>query len=157
MKPLWLAVGLTLALSAHADQASHVHASGAWIRLLPAGLPAGGYVILKNDAAQPAVMTAASTARYENAMLHRSSSEAGMARMAAVERITIPAHGRATLAPGGYHLMLMHATSPVNVGEPVPITLTFADGSTLKVPFAARPANATDAVPSDKPATPAGH
>lgn len=141
----WMLIGLMLSLPVHADQASHVHADHAWIRLLPADLPAGAYVTLENEADQPAALTAASTTRWKNAMLHQSSSQGGMARMASVASVTIPAHGSVQLAPGGYHLMLMHARSPVTVGETVSLTLTFADGSTLKVPFEVRPANAVDA------------
>ena len=31
------------------------------------------------------------------------------------------------LKPGGYHVMLMSLKQPVNVGDSVPITLTFED------------------------------
>ncbi len=153
----WILASAMLAFSAHAQPTVQVHPSGAWIRLLPAGLPAGAYVTLHNDAARPTLLTGAGTPRYAQVMLHQSSSEGGMARMAKVAKITIPAHGSAELTPGGYHLMLMQATSPVKVGEHIPITLTFADGSTLKVPFEVRPANAIGASDSDHLASPNGH
>ena len=68
-----------------------------------------------------------------------------MGRMKMVDQLTIPAHGEARFAPGGYHLMLMQAQHPVQAGESVPITLHFADGSQRPVTFLARPANAIDA------------
>jgi copper(I)-binding protein len=127
---------------AHAGQADHVHAGQAWIRVLPAGLPASAYVDLRNDADQLAVIRSASSPRYGSVMLHQSMNSGGMSRMPMVDSLPIPAHGQVTLAPGGYHLMLMQVKTPVQAGESIPLTLRFADGSTLPVAFVARPANA---------------
>ena len=140
-----LAAGLLFAGAAQADQAAQVHAEKAWIRVLPAGLPAGGYVTLHNTGDTTVTLTGATSARYGHVMLHQSTTEGGMGRMSMVEQLAIPAHGSVALAPGGYHLMLMQATKAVNAGETVPVTLDFADGSHLPVEFLARPANAVDA------------
>jgi copper(I)-binding protein len=142
--PLFLA-GLLLAGGVQATAAEHVHASHAWIRVLPGDLPAGAYVTLHNDSAQPAALTGASSAAYAEVMLHHSSTAGGMSRMSMVDTLTVPAHGEAVLAPAGYHLMLMKAKTPVKPGDTVPLTLKFSDGSTLVTDFAARPANAVDA------------
>ena len=141
---LYLA-GLPLSAAAHADQASHIQASGGWIRVLPGALPAGAYVKLQNDDAQPAQLTGASSARYAHVMLHRSSTSDGMSNMSAVDALAIPPHGQAALAPGAYHLMLMQPITPVRPGDTVTLQLKFADGSTLDTRFMARPANALDA------------
>lgn len=140
-----LAAGLLLAMSAHASEAEHVRASQAWIRVLPGDLPAGAYVVLENTGDQTATLRSASSVRYGNVMLHKSSSEGGVSRMAMVESLVIPAHGKAELAPGGYHLMMSKANPPVKVGDDVKLTLHFDDGSTLDTRFVTRPANATDA------------
>ena len=139
--PLLLA-GLLCAGAAHATQADHVHASGAWIRVMPANLPAGGYVVLRNDGDQPAVLDGASSTAYGSVMLHQSSTDTGMGRMRMVDSLTVPAHGQVALAPGGYHFMLMDAGKPVQPGQTVQLTLHFADGSTLATGFLAKPANA---------------
>lgn len=138
-----LVAGLLPALGAHATEAQHVRASAAWIRLLPGDLPAGAYVTLENTGDQPASLRGARSPRYAEAMLHQSSSEGGVSRMAMVDELAIPAHGKAELSPGGYHLMLMKPTAPVKIGDTVKVTLSFADGSTLDADFIARPANAT--------------
>jgi len=65
-----------------------------------------------------------------------------MSHMSGIESLAIPAHGQVVLAPGGYHLMLMHAVAPVVPGTRVRLTLEFSDGSSLPVDFLARPANA---------------
>lgn len=140
-----LFAGLLLASGAHASAADHIHASHAWIRVLPGDLPAGAYVTLQNDSDQPAELSGANSAVYADVMLHRSSTEGGVSRMTMVDTLSVPAHGKAELAPAGYHLMLMKAAKPVKPGDMVKLTLKFTDGSTLATEFMARPANAMDA------------
>jgi copper(I)-binding protein len=137
-----LLAGLLATGSAGAAQADHVRASNAWIRVLPGNLPAGGYVTLRNDSDQPATLRGASSAAYAQIMLHQSSTAGGMSRMSMLDRLTVPAHGQLALAPAGYHLMLMSATAPVQVGSKVTLTLQFDDGSKLATDFLAKPANA---------------
>jgi len=140
-----LVAGLMLAAGAHATEAQHVRASGAWIRVLPGDLPAGAYVTLENTGDQAASLRGAHSPSYADAMLHQSSSAGGVSRMSMVNELAIPAHGKVELAPGGYHLMLMKAAAPVKIGDKVKLTLSFGDGSTLDADFVARPANATSA------------
>ena len=144
-----LMFALALASVAHAGQADHITANGAWIRLLPANLPAGAYVTLHNSGPDPAQLTSASSPRYASVMLHESSTAGGMGRMRMAQRITVPAGGTTQLSPGGYHVMLSQAGKPVHVGDTVPLTLRFADASMLTVNFAVRSANALG--PSDSP------
>ncbi|HWU77146.1 MAG TPA: copper chaperone PCu(A)C [Rhodanobacter sp.] len=139
-----LLAGLALAPAIHAAAADHVHATHAWIRVLPDTLPAGGYVALKNDGDQPVALTGASSKAYAQVMLHHSSTEGGVSRMTMVHSLPLPAHGEATLAPAGYHLMLMQPATPVKPGSTVHVLLKFSDGSSLPVDFIARPANALD-------------
>ncbi|QNK02082.1 copper chaperone PCu(A)C [Dyella telluris] len=140
-----LAAGLMFGTTAQASEADHIRASQAWIRVLPGDLPAGAYVTLENTGDQPASLRGAHTASYAGAMLHQSSGEGGVSRMSMVDALAIPAHGKAELSPGAYHLMLMNAKTPVKVGDKIKVTLSFGDGSTLDADFIARPANATGA------------
>ncbi|AIF48739.1 copper chaperone PCu(A)C [Dyella japonica] len=139
----FVVLGLMFATASHANEAEHIRASQAWIRVLPGDLPAGAYVTLENTGDQPASLRDAHSASYGSAMLHQSSGEGGVSRMSMVESLAIPAHGKAELSPGGYHLMLMQAKTPVKPGDTIKVTLTFGDGSTLDADFVARPANAT--------------
>src|SRR6202044_3233915 len=85
MKPNTLSVllaGLLFAGGVHATSAEHIRASHAWIRVLPGNLPAGAYVTLENDSDQPATLSGASSAAYAEVMLHQSSNEGGVSRMA---------------------------------------------------------------------------
>ena len=137
-----LLAALLCAGGADATEASSVHASNAWIRVIPAQLPAGGYVTLHNDGDRPATLQGATSSAYGSVMLHESSTATGMGRMQMVDRLVVPAHGEVALSPGGYHLMLMDAAKPIQIGQQVRITLHFADGSTLATDFVAKPANA---------------
>jgi periplasmic copper chaperone A len=140
-----LLAGLLLAGGAHATDADHIRASHAWIRVLPGALPAGAYVTLENDGEQPVALRGAGSTVYAEVMLHQSSRAGGMSRMSMVDALNVPAHGKAELAPAGYHLMLMQPNAPVTPGDTVTPTLQFGDGSTLATDFIARPANALDA------------
>jgi copper(I)-binding protein len=142
MRPLLVAALLATG-AAHAADAPTVTASGAWIRVLPGNLPAGGYVTLANATDKAIAVTGAESADYGDAMIHRSSTETGMGRMEMVDKVPVPAKGKVAFAPGGYHVMLMQPKHPVNPGDKVVVTFDLSDGSKLPVTFVARPANAT--------------
>lgn len=116
----------------------------AWVRWLPAGLPAAGYATLINSGDQPVALTGVSSPDYGEVMLHRSLNRGGMERMVMVNSIPLPPHGRATLAPGGYHLMLMQPRHAIRPGQQITLTFMFADGSKVVVQAPVRPANASD-------------
>ena len=146
MKPAkWfvLLIGaLCIAGSAHAAE-SPLAISDAWVRWLPGDLPSGGYVTIANRSANPIALLGADSPDYAMVMLHRSLERNGVERMEPVERMDIPAHGSAALAPGGYHLMLMRPIHPVAPGDTVHLHLHFSgDAGTLDVPFTVRPATA---------------
>ncbi len=59
--------------------------------------------------------------------IHETSSHGGVMRMRAVPRVALAANQPVELKPGGYHVMLMSLQQSLNVGETVPITLSFED------------------------------
>lgn len=126
-----------------ATPAESVHVEHAWIRWLPANLPAAGYADIVNDGDSTVSLVHASSPDYGKVMLHQSRLAEGDSTMVMVSRLDVPAHGSVSLAPGGYHLMLSHAAHPVKPGDTVPITLHFADGTSVQVGFKVMPANAT--------------
>jgi len=110
----------------------------AWIRWLPANLPAAGYVTLSNIGDRTEVLIAASSADYGEVSLHRSRNRGGSVEMVPVERIPVAAHSSLNFASTGYHMMLMQPAVPLKPGDRVPITLRFADGLSLTVDFEVR-------------------
>ncbi|HET6631806.1 MAG TPA: copper chaperone PCu(A)C [Rhodanobacteraceae bacterium] len=144
------AAGAALAMAGNASAtpaaagsaAAPLAVSNAWIRLLPGDLPAGGYATLRNTGDQALRLTSAHSNAFRMVMLHQSTHGKGMESMHMVSGIDIPAHGEVTLAPGGYHLMLMHRSRSLKPGDTVTITLKLADGRQQDAAFAVRPANA---------------
>ncbi len=112
--------------------------SDPWIRAVMPSRPAAGYFTLSNDTAAAQALVGAASPACGMLMLHQSISENGEDRMAMVKSIAIPAHGSVKFAPGGYHLMCMSPSPAVTPGHSVPVTLQFADGSTLQASFPVR-------------------
>ena len=129
---------LALVVSAAIADASEVKLSDAWIRALPAHLPAGGYFTLHNGSSNTLSLTGANSPACGMLMLHKSDSMAGMAHMEDVDRVDVPAGGTVKFAPGGYHLMCMDPTPAIKVGNKVPVTLNFVDGSSTTAEFVVR-------------------
>ena len=120
--------------------AASVAVSDAWVRWLPAGLPMGGYMSLRNTGTRPLRLIGARSASFGMVMLHRSEIIGGMARMVHVDTVTVPPGGSVRFAPGGYHLMLMQARD-VKPGDSVDIDLQFAGHAPLPVSFQVRGAS----------------
>ncbi|HKU80049.1 MAG TPA: copper chaperone PCu(A)C [Rhodanobacteraceae bacterium] len=115
----------------------------AWIRWLPAKLPAAGYAVIRNVGDGTLRLTGASSPDYGMVMLHHSRLAHGDSTMEMVDHLDIPAHGSVEFAPGGYHLMLSQPTHAIKPGDHVKVTFEFADGAKLQTDFSVRPANAS--------------
>lgn len=122
-------------------QAAGVSVSDAWIRLLPAGLPAAGYFVIENEADRTRRLVGVESPAFGSAMMHRSVTDNGRTAMKHVDSVSVAAGGRLTFAPGGYHVMLMDPSASLAPGGQVPVTLVFADGSRISVDFQLRPAS----------------
>ncbi len=137
-----LAAAVIAGTALPADNA-RISATGAWLRWLPNGLPAAAYVVLKNEGRNPQRLTGATSADYSSVMLHKSISENGVDRMVMTSGIDIAPGESVALAPGGYHLMLMKPTHPIEPGDTAKLHFIFADGASVDVIANVRPAAAT--------------
>lgn len=136
-----VALACTAAPAFAATSARSVQATDAWIRWLPAGLPASGYVILRNTSDKPVVLLGAESPDYGSTMLHETRNKGGVSEMVNVDKITIRAHSTIAISPGGYHIMLIREKKQVQPGDRVPITLQFEGGDELTVNFEVRNAD----------------
>ena len=118
--------------------AADFEVTNAWIRLLPAGVPAGGYFSLRNNSAERVALVAVTSSGYRSVMMHQTKEEGGTSRMLGVESIEIPAKSAVAFAPGGYHLMLIGATRALAPGDRVPVTLEFSDKHKITAQFEVR-------------------
>ena len=119
-------------------EAPSIRVEDAWIRWLPAGVPAGGYMTLTNTGDKTLMLIAVSSPDYGEVSMHRSIERQGMMEMTPVAQIAIVAHSSLNFAATGYHFMLMQPSKSVKLGDRVPITLRFADGASLTVQFEVR-------------------
>ena len=115
--------------------------SDPWFRLVMPSLPAAGYFTLSNTGATVQTVIGAASPACGMLMLHRSVEQGGQERMVSVASVPVPAHGKVSFAPGGYHLMCMSPEAAMRPGRSVPVTLRFAGGGSLTASFPVR--NAT--------------
>jgi copper(I)-binding protein len=97
------------------------------------------FVVLTNTTGEEQTLVSAATPVSPMVELHEMAMVDGQMVMQPKEGgIAVPADGDATLEPGGDHIMLMGVTAPIEPGDVVPITLTFASGETLEIDAVAK-------------------
>jgi periplasmic copper chaperone A len=136
----------------------------AWVRM-PASsrTDTAAYMVIENKSATARSVVSASSKDVTKVELHEmkmaspgktdamngmsgmshdttKGKEAGgqMMTMMPVAKIAIPAKGRASLEPNGYHVMLFGLKSKLTEDSKVSITLTLDDGSTVPVTASVR-------------------
>lgn len=93
-----------------------------WVRATVAGQKAtGAFMTLTADSAQSLVEARSPVAGVVE--IHEMKMEGGVMRMRAIPSLSLPAGKGVSLAPGGYHVMLMDIKSELKQGQTVPITL----------------------------------
>lgn len=121
-----------------AARAADLSVQGAWFRIVVPTRPAAGYFRLRNDSDAARTLVGAQSAACGSLMMHQSLHQGGEDRMVMVRNLPVPAHGSLVFGPGGYHLMCVSPGAAVRPGNSVPVTLRFADGSTIEAPFAVK-------------------
>jgi periplasmic copper chaperone A len=113
-----------------------VAVTGGRMQVLLPSRPAAGYFTLENHGGA-LVLFGASAPDCQSLMLHKSTEDNGMARMAMVTAVPVPPHGTLHFAPGGYHLMCTQPSGALltHAGSET-VTLHFADGGSVSAPFA---------------------
>jgi copper(I)-binding protein len=107
----------------------------AWSRATPGGAQVGaGYLTIENRGATPDKLIGASTPTAAKAVIHEMAMDNGVMTMRPVQGgLSIPPGQSITLAPGGYHIMLMELKAPFKEGDKVPLTLQFEKAGTVDV------------------------
>ncbi|MCB1878405.1 MAG: copper chaperone PCu(A)C [Chromatiales bacterium] len=137
MSRLVFAALILFSLSATADD---VLVIDPWVAEAPPGARVvGGFMTLENRGDGDRSVTSVSSPAAREMQMHRTVFSEGMARMVPQESLSIPAHGRLVLEPGGYHLMLIGPTKPLAIGDQVPMQISLDDGTTLEVSAEVRP------------------
>jgi copper(I)-binding protein len=109
----------------------------AWIRApAPGASVAAGYFDIVNRRDTPKVLTGARSSASPRIEMHTTEGDGDLMQMRQLERVELPPRAKVSFSENGRHLMMMQF-SGVTTGA-VPVTLLFADGSELTVPFELR-------------------
>ena len=132
---IFVAIAVFFLTYAHADElGKNISVSNAWVQAMPpAQTTTAAYMVITNNSKQEAVLVSASSDIAGAVEIHQMSETNGMMHMAMAANIHIPALGKVSLKPGGFHIMLINLKKSVNLGDIVPITLHFQDGSDIVV------------------------
>ncbi len=105
-----------------------------WIREAPpTARVMAGYMTINNAADSPVTVTSISSPDFENAEIHRTLVEEGVARMLPVRQLEVPANSQLKLEPGGLHLMLFDPQRPLPEGETVTLIIQRSNAGDVTV------------------------
>ena len=107
--------------------------SDGWVKAADSGMSAA-FGELTNTGSDDVTVVSATTEASSMLELHETvANESGEMIMREIEGgFVIPAGDTLSLEPGGNHIMLMDLSDPLEAGEEVTFTLTFADDSTYE-------------------------
>jgi periplasmic copper chaperone A len=104
-----------------------------------------GYLTLENTGPETRSLVRLSSPQFSAVEMHRTVVVDGLVRMEALPGLDIPAGGRLTMQPGGYHLMLINPVTPLESGAEVEIHVEYEDQSAQTLILEVRPHSETGA------------
>jgi copper(I)-binding protein len=133
--PLLTRLCLTGALALTAMGASaEVTIENPYARAVPPGqMNSASFMVLKNTDEKDVTLTSGSSSVAKTVELHNHINEDGIMKMRQVDGINIPALGKASLQPGGYHIMFIGLKQDLIEGQEIDLELEFSDGSNQKL------------------------
>lgn len=138
----WM-IAAAASLVAQAAWAANISVTDAWARATMPGQPvSGAYMQIRSDT--DARLLSVSSSVVPRVEVHEMSMDGGVMRMREVKAIELPKGKTVSLAPGGYHIMLMNLKKPIAAGDVIPLTLVVeSDGKrqTVEVKAEARAMN----------------
>ena len=105
-------------------QQDGIRVENAWSRVAIQGGTGVVYLTITDSGAPDRLMSIAAPVAAK-AELHESFTEHGVAKMRGVAALPVVPGTPVTLAPGGYHIMLMGLKQQLREGDSFPVTLSF--------------------------------
>jgi copper(I)-binding protein len=134
---LTAALLLAAAASAHQYSVGSLVIDHPWSRPTAEGMPMGvAYLSITNNGPREDELLEAHTPLAAHVEFHRSTFDAGMARMRPVSTLIIAPNSTVTAAPGGLHLMLVDLNSALVAGTSIPLLLRFRFAGEIAVRLA---------------------
>lgn len=145
------------AVLAHGFKVGALSIAHPWSRqTAPGQTVGGGFLVVTNGGDKEDRLVSATSPAAAEVQLHTMSMEGGIMRMRQVsDGLTVPAHGKLELKPGGFHIMFMGLKAPFQLGAKIPATLTFKRAGKVQVAFAVEAITYTG--PAAAPAMEHGH
>lgn len=115
-----------------------ISVQNAWVRPTVGEQDAtGAYLTITSQ--DPVTLVGVASPAAEISEVHEMKMDGDIMRMRMAERIELKAGEPLELKPGGYHLMLMSLTAPIQAGQEIELSLQFekADGSKIEMPVKA--------------------
>ncbi|MFZ2587495.1 MAG: copper chaperone PCu(A)C [Alphaproteobacteria bacterium] len=102
----------------------------ATISLAEQGGSTAASMVIHNPGTNPVVINGATSPFAGRVVMQHYIRQNGVTQIYPLTHIDIPAHADLAVVPLGLEIRLLEATQPLTYGMDVPLTLTFADGST---------------------------
>jgi len=114
-----------------------IHISTPWARATPQGASAGaGYMAITNKGTASDRVSCVSDDASAQCQIHSMTMDGGVMKMRPVEGgLEIKPGETVTLAPGGYHVMFVGLTHPLEQGKTVDVKLKFDTAGTVDVQY----------------------
>jgi periplasmic copper chaperone A len=117
------------------SQSGSLSITNAKIRKPIKSRPTAGYFVMSNAGAQADTLNSVSSPDFERVELHDHIMDGAMMKMVKLASLEVPATAQIAFAPGGKHLMLFNSKRPLNTGDNVKLTLTFANAGPIETSF----------------------
>jgi copper(I)-binding protein len=134
--------GAGLPALAQEQQAGDLVITAPWSRAAGQGGTGAGFLSIANRGSVADRLVSASSPAARRTELHTHIREGEVMRMRETPGTELPPGQSVTLQPGGYHLMLIGLTRPLEVGQSVPVTLVFERAGPVEVQLAVQAAGA---------------
>jgi phosphatidylserine decarboxylase len=92
-----------------------------------------GYLTIENHSNEVLELVSITSDNYPRIEIHESVVREGMATMIHHQTLIIPPGSIREMMPGGFHLMIYNNGKPPMLGNKIPITLSFIDGSVITI------------------------
>ena len=137
-----LAVAATAAIPVHVADAGEAKAGAIeihqpWTRATPKGAKvAGGFMVIKNSGGESDRLIGGTFEKSGRVEIHEMKMEGDVMKMRELEGgLEIEPGQSVTLKPGSYHVMFMELSEPLEKGQSIAGTLSFAKAGDIAVTY----------------------
>ena len=121
-------------MSTATAQAQKILVKEAWIRgIPPSAKTTAAFMTIQNIGSVEMIIKSAASEIAESVQIHTMEQVGEVMKMKELSELRIPANGQTSLAPKGYHIMLIGLLRPISEGEVIPLSLNLSDGSIVNV------------------------